>query len=340
MTVWVFGDSLSTPHHLDHGEKGWPELLAESLNTDYKSFARPAADNLYIYHSYLFNLKNIQINDIVVVGWSHPSRKSFVFDENNALHISSLDKSFIYDGTDIKFIRSQNPLTDTVNKWLNLTPSHKGNVYYDTWFNNYYSECEQKINLTAYYHAVKSSCQGTYIPFFFSQQSVNDLDLTGAGHALDFIIDRDCAISPQDAHFNANGHQLWATLLAQYIKQQKQQLIFPVIELFDRLAIARVKHQRTGRNQVELDYYLSQTRHLDLWLVNTELINLQQIHNEIWELEKELKSGKEKELPLDEIGRRAIKIRDWNNKRIGIKNTMAEKLCCPVREIKKDHLSE
>ena len=124
------------------------------------------------------------------------------------------------------------------------------------------------------------------------------------------------------------------------IKQQKQQSIFPVIELFDRLAIARVKHQRTGKNQVELDYYLSQTRHLDLWLVNTELINLQQIHNEIWELEKELKSGKEKELPLDEIGRRAIKIRDWNNKRIGIKNTMAEKLCCPVREIKKDHLSE
>ena len=115
---------------------------------------------------------------------------------------------------------------------------------------------------------------------------------------------------------------------------------FPIIELLDRLAIARVKHQRIGNNQVELDFYYTQAQHLDLSLVADKLINLQQIHNEIWELEKELKSGRESELPLDEIGRRAIKIRDWNNKRVAIKNAMAEKLSCPVREIKKDHLSE
>ena len=115
---------------------------------------------------------------------------------------------------------------------------------------------------------------------------------------------------------------------------------FPIIELLDRLAIARVKHQRIGNNQVELDFYYTQAQHLDLSLVADELINLQQIHNKIWELEKELKSGRESELPLDEIGRRAIKIRDWNNKRVAIKNAMAEKLSCPVREIKKDHLSE
>jgi hypothetical protein len=29
---------------------------------------------------------------------------------------------------------------------------------------------------------------------------------------------------------------------------------FPIIELLDRLAIARVKHQRIGNNQVELDF--------------------------------------------------------------------------------------
>jgi len=115
---------------------------------------------------------------------------------------------------------------------------------------------------------------------------------------------------------------------------------FPVVELLDRLAIARVKHQRIGNNQVELDFYNSQATHLELSLVEDDLNKLQQIHNEIWELEKELKSGREMELPLEEIGRRAIKIRDWNNKRVGIKNTMAEKLSCPVREIKKDHLSE
>lgn len=115
---------------------------------------------------------------------------------------------------------------------------------------------------------------------------------------------------------------------------------FPIIELLDRLAIARVKHQRIGNNSIELDFYDSQAKNLDLSLVKYELEQLQQIHNEIWELEKELKSGKESDLPLEEIGRRAIKIRDWNNKRVGIKNSMAEKLSCPVREIKKEHLSE
>ena len=114
---------------------------------------------------------------------------------------------------------------------------------------------------------------------------------------------------------------------------------FPVIELLDRLAIAQVKHKRIG-NQVELDFYQQQTTHLNLDLVTKELQELEQIHNEIWELEKELKTGREQELPLEEIGRRAIKIRDWNNKRISLKNKMANLLDCPVREIKKDHLSQ
>ena len=44
---------------------------------------------------------------------------------------------------------------------------------------------------------------------------------------------------------------------------------------------------------------------------------------------------------LDKLsGRRAILIRNWNNKRIAIKNSLAEILNCPVREIKQDHLSE
>jgi hypothetical protein len=64
------------------------------------------------------------------------------------------------------------------------------------------------------------------------------------------------------------------------------------------------------------------------------------VHNTIWDLESELKTGREAELPLEEIGRRAIAIRDHNNERIRIKNAIAERLECPVREIKQDHLSE
>jgi len=115
---------------------------------------------------------------------------------------------------------------------------------------------------------------------------------------------------------------------------------FPVIEFFDRLAIAEVKWERTQSNSDELKWYKDQVSQSELNSVRTLFDELKEIHNTIWELEKELKSGKELELDLAEIGRRAILIRDWNNKRIGVKNKIAELLECPVREVKRDHLSE
>ena len=115
---------------------------------------------------------------------------------------------------------------------------------------------------------------------------------------------------------------------------------FPVIELVDRLAIAEVKFQRTKANEQELLWYMNQAIRIDLTQIVDEYENLKHIHNEIWDLEAELKTGREAELSLEEIGRRAIAIRDHNNKRIALKNSIAEKLNCPVREIKKDHLSE
>jgi hypothetical protein len=115
---------------------------------------------------------------------------------------------------------------------------------------------------------------------------------------------------------------------------------FPIIELIDRLAIAEVKFQRTDANEQELAWYKNQALHIDFDQIVNEYEDLKRIHNEIWNLEAELKSGREAELALEEIGRRAIAIRDHNNKRVALKNTIAEKLNCPVREIKQDHLSE
>ena len=113
---------------------------------------------------------------------------------------------------------------------------------------------------------------------------------------------------------------------------------FPTIELYDRLAIAELKWEKTGANKEELEWYQGQlTVPEDL----KDLFNeLKHIHSLIWSLEWELKTGQEEKLELAEIGRRAIAIRDMNNKRIAFKNTIAEKLNDPVREIKQDHLSE
>jgi hypothetical protein len=116
----------------------------------------------------------------------------------------------------------------------------------------------------------------------------------------------------------------------------------PVLELIDRLCIARVKHARTqGANQTELAWYeqrfqqLPQSAELD-----DAIQSMTDIHHAIWDLEWQLKSGVEQMLSLQEIGRRAIAIRDHNNKRIAYKNTVARILGHPVTEIKQDHLAD
>jgi hypothetical protein len=116
----------------------------------------------------------------------------------------------------------------------------------------------------------------------------------------------------------------------------------PVLELIDRLCIARVKHARTqGANQVERDWYEHKLAQLPQSAELDEAIQaMTDIHHAIWDLEWQLKSGVEQMLSLQEIGRRAIAIRDFNNKRIAYKNSVANILGHPVTEIKQDHLAD
>jgi hypothetical protein len=119
-------------------------------------------------------------------------------------------------------------------------------------------------------------------------------------------------------------------------------ITFPVIELLDRYAIARVKWQKTnGSNPAELEFYQTQIDQLPADQIGNGIKALEEIHTHIWALESELKSDRERELALEEIGRRALVIRDWNRKRIEVKNSIADIINKDaVREIKKDHLSE
>lgn len=118
-------------------------------------------------------------------------------------------------------------------------------------------------------------------------------------------------------------------------------VFFPIFELVDRYVIAMLKYNKTQANQAELDFYRDQLSTYDLTVVNSELSELYNIHSNIWALESELKSGQENRLPLEEIGRRAIEIRNWNNQRIALKNAIAAKLGQgEIIEIKRNHLSE
>lgn len=117
-------------------------------------------------------------------------------------------------------------------------------------------------------------------------------------------------------------------------------VMFPVVELLDRLIISKIKIEKNIDSQLEFDFYNSQAQKFNLELVKPHMEKMEKIHKEIWNLESHLKNGAEAQISLDEIGRRAIAIRDLNNQRIKLKNAMAEILNCPIREIKKDHLSE
>lgn len=116
--------------------------------------------------------------------------------------------------------------------------------------------------------------------------------------------------------------------------------IFPVIELFDRLVIAQIKFEKTQANKEELDWYLKQANNHQIANINVELGKLREIHLGIWNLEADLKTFQEHKHSLEEIGRRAIAIRNLNASRINIKNKIAEKLKCEVREIKHNHISD
>ena len=116
---------------------------------------------------------------------------------------------------------------------------------------------------------------------------------------------------------------------------------FPIIEIVDRYAIAVVKHEKTnGDNQEELNFYLDQINEVGIDLLDPKLVELIEHHRYVWSLEDDFKKAKIDNLPLEEIGRRALYIRDIGYRRVDLKNDFAELLNDPVREIKKEHITE
>jgi hypothetical protein len=68
--------------------------------------------------------------------------------------------------------------------------------------------------------------------------------------------------------------------------------------------------------------------------LNEKVLELVKHHSYVWSLEDDFKKGRIDSLPLEEIGRRAIHIRDVGYKRQELKNALAESVGDSVREIK------
>ena len=123
-------------------------------------------------------------------------------------------------------------------------------------------------------------------------------------------------------------------------KELSEVIPMPISEIADRYSIALLKAQRTDADMEEelATYKKVLSKHNgNIW----EFVDhLYEINGEIWNLEASLRSGKEEKLGFEEIGRRAIEIRNWNRKRVSIKNQIVEITGEGFADIKINHVSE
>lgn len=110
-------------------------------------------------------------------------------------------------------------------------------------------------------------------------------------------------------------------------------------DIVDRYTICILKSERLGLdNSKELDDLQNEIKKYDDL---DEYVNkLYNINGEIWDLESDIRRGNENILGLEEVGRRAIKIREKNNLRVNLKNELNSKFCEGYVEVKMNHGSE
>jgi len=219
MNIWIFGHSACLPHGIDNVNECWTKQLQLSINANQLFvLAKEGVDNLFIYHSILSNINQIQHDDIVIVGWSHPSRKCFISDD--IYHDYNLNEktATIYPGTPT-FFRSRGVAHDTKNKWLSMKPKNQGVPYFDTWFQCYYNPIETQLNFRAYVDSARSMIPCQHLDFWFSKESVKDLDVSGF-YWLDFILEHKVWLSDTDTHPNCQGHNM----ISEYFKNQLTQV--------------------------------------------------------------------------------------------------------------------
>jgi hypothetical protein len=112
----------------------------------------------------------------------------------------------------------------------------------------------------------------------------------------------------------------------------------PISEIADRYSIALLKKERADANNTEeiITLYQELAQNPD----TLEFVNkLKEVNGKIWDLESDIRKGKEGELGLEEVGRRAIAIRELNKIRVGYKNQMVLKYGEGFEDIKMNHAS-
>jgi len=149
-----------------------------------------------------------------VVFWTHPNRKSFVYDPDNPLHDNEIKNgALVYKHNQIFFRSNNQKANNGPTGWAAMRPMSRGNKFFDTWFMNYFSEHEQRLSMMSYVDSglAKITCKKTF--GYFSQESINHMKVNDPLCYLEFVLNTQSQISDQDLHCNAKGHELLADIL-------------------------------------------------------------------------------------------------------------------------------
>ncbi len=115
-------------------------------------------------------------------------------------------------------------------------------------------------------------------------------------------------------------------------------------EVIDRMTIVKLKIERIGEPHLKKEYNeyenaLNEFEKKGIKIKDKWFSELYEINKKIWDLESDIRRGKEKELGLEEVGRRAIEIRNINQQRVSIKNQITEETGNGFKDIKMNHAS-
>lgn len=118
----------------------------------------------------------------------------------------------------------------------------------------------------------------------------------------------------------------------------------PLAEVIDRFVIVRLKMERikTEDKRDEYEHYKKVIENYKKQGFNIKdewIDKLYEANRRIWDLEHDIRKGKEGMLGLEEVGKRAIKIREINKIRISIKNEIVEATNSGFKDIKMNHAS-
>ena len=109
-----------------------------------------------------------------------------------------------------------------------------------------------------------------------------------------------------------------------------KQIVTPLPEVVDRYTIARLKLERLDDTQIdvesmkeEIEYYKSGIDFENEKL--SELANdLYTVNGRIWDTESSIRMGLDKQMTLNEVGSRALRVRDLNRIRMKVKNDIID----------------